>query len=119
VLVEEEFEEVGGDEVGGDEVGGEEVGGDEVGGEEVGGDEVGGEEVGGDEVGGEEEGGEGVGGEGGVEVDRRGRTERAMSNEGTVVTLEKTVALATAIRRNERAARIRIVLLIGWEQVLG
>jgi hypothetical protein len=36
-----------------------------------------------------------------------------MSNEGTVVTLEKTVALAAAIRRNERAARIRIVLLIG------
>lgn len=105
-------------EEGGDEEVGEEEGGDEVGGDEVGGDEVGGEEEGGDEV-----GGEGEGGEGGVEVDRRGRTERvdgrAMSNEGTVVTLEKTVALATAIRRNERAARIRMVLLIGWEQVLG
>jgi hypothetical protein len=27
--------------------------------------------------------------------------------------------LAAAIRRNERAARIRMVLPIGWEQVLG
>ena len=107
-------------EEGGDEEVGEEEGGDEVGGDEVGGEEVGGDEVGGDEVGGDEVGGEGEGGEGGVEVDRKGRTERvngrAMSNEGTVVPLEK---LAAAIRRNERAARIRMVLPIGWEQVLG
>jgi hypothetical protein len=59
----------------------------------------------------------GEGGEGGGEVDRRGRTERvdgrSIANEGTVVTFDTIEALAAAIRRNERAARIRMVLPIG------